>query len=277
MMVPRAVRTSVERVAPRAAELYRLVRQYRAELRAVPRRMPEGFWLVGDDTMQDGRFEPDERRIIGRALRSADVFVDVGANVGYYACLARAAGVSVVAIEPLESNVRALLRGLEANGWRDVEVWPVGVSDRSGIVPLYGASTGASLIEGWASSSKFWKRSIPVTTLDQLVGHAFEGKRMLIKMDIEGAEFAALRGAASLLRRSPRPTWIVEISLAEHHPVPNAHFAETFELFWSNGYAATMADASEREVRAADVAEWIRRGACPGYNWLFTPAGDGGA
>ena len=94
---------------------------------------------------------------------------------------------------------------------------------------------------------------------------------MLIKMDVEGAELAALRGARFLLQRVPRPTWLIEIALAHHHPVPSAHFAETFELFWSTGYAATTADAERRAVRAADVAEWVRSGECAQYNFLFTP------
>jgi FkbM family methyltransferase len=266
-----ALRTAIERFAPHGADLYRSLRQRRAELNARPRPTAEGFLLVGNETMHDGTFEPEERRIIARALRDADVFVDVGANVGYYTCLARAAGATVVAVEPLESNVRALLRGLDANGWTDVEVWPVGVAGESAIVPLYGASTGASLVEGWANISKSWKTSIPVTTLDILLGHRFGGKRMLIKMDIEGAEYPALRGARSLLERVPKPTWLVEISLAVHHPVPNAHFAETFEMFWSAGYTAAIAAAGEEEVRPEDVAEWVRRGDCPGYNWVFRP------
>ena len=266
------IRSFVERRVPVAAAIYRSARERIGELKARPRRTPEGFRLLGDGSMHDGTFEPEERRLVGRLLSEADVFVDVGANVGYYTCMARAAGKEVVAVEPLESNLRLLFRGLQANGWDDIEVWPVGVTDRAGLRALYGGGTGASLVPGWAGSSPAWKETIAVTTLDTLFAHRFCDRRMLIKMDVEGAEFAALAGAQSLLARAPKPVWMVEISLGQPHPETNVHFRDTFDLFRTLGYRARGANGAGREVTTADIEGWVRRGDCDGiYNWVFEP------
>ena len=90
--------------------------------------------------MQDGTFEPEETAVLQHHLARADVFVDVGANVGLYTCLARQMGKHVVAFEPQERNLRCLYSNLRSNGWPDVEVFPLGLGECPGLMPLYGAS-----------------------------------------------------------------------------------------------------------------------------------------
>ena len=187
-MTLRSLRSFVERRSPLGAALYRSLRDHVAAARLTPRRTVEGFLLAADEAMLNGAFEPDERRIAQRLLPLCDVFVDVGANVGLYTCLARAAGRKVVAVEPQPLNVQQIFRSLEANGWDDVEVWPVGVAAAAGALRLYGGGTGASLVRGWAGISDVFRQTIPVTTLDTLLGGRFEGARLFVKMDIEGAE-----------------------------------------------------------------------------------------
>jgi FkbM family methyltransferase len=265
------LRSLVEQRVPLGAALYRSLRDQLAVARLAPRRTAEGFALVGPAAVTSGAFEPEERRIAARLLPRCDVFVDVGANVGLYSCLARAAGKQVVAIEPHRVNVQLLFRSLEANGWSDVEVWPVGVGAERGVLTLYGGATGASLVRGWAGVSDTFKQTIPVTTLDTLLSRRFEGARLFVKMDIEGAELPALQGAAALLQRTPKPQWLMEITLTQNRERPNPRFQETFELFFQHGYRCTTADGEEKPVAREDVQRWA---AAPDqapttYNWLF--------
>ena len=264
-------RATFEKRAPGLARIYRLLRDELQASRTPMARMPEGFWLAGDETMRRGTFEPEERRIIARELRNADVFVDIGANIGYYACLARAGGVQVVAIEPLPLNLKSLFRALETNQWDDVETWPVAVAERPGSLPLWGANTGASLVPGWAGSSLQYRQMVPVTTLDTLLDRRFEGKRLLVKMDIEGAEYRALLGGTSLLERDPHPVWLVEITLDMHHPTANQHFSDTFALFLDRGYRVFAANEEETPISREEIAAWQRQGRCGAdvHNWLF--------
>lgn len=269
----KVVRRLLDRFAPRPAQLYRIIRDEITTRRTPVTRMPEGFLAVGDPSMRAGRFEPRERRLVPQLLQNADVFVDIGANIGYYSCIARVLGKRVVAIEPVPTNYNLLLRAIDANGWDDVEVWPVAVADRTGTTTIYGANTAASLVPEWAGTSNVYHQTIPVTTLDTILENRFGGERMVVKMDVEGAEYRALLGARSVLARTPKPIWLVEATIATHHSADAGGFRGTFELFWNNGYGARSIDEGAPEVTPADVERWIAAGGqgMPSYNWIFEP------
>ncbi len=216
---------------------------------------PFGFRLIGDASMQSGHFEEEETSVVLRHLPMADLFVDIGANVGFYTCLARSRGCPAVAFEPEMQNLRTLFRNLEINGFQDTEVWPIAVADAPGLLKIYGRHTGASLINGWAGvSSDHWAQTISVNTLDNVLGCRFDGKQLLIKIDVEGAEFNVLGGAHRILQGTrKKPVWLVEISRSLNHPKPNANFAATFELFWKNGYEARTGNSEYCEVTPADL------------------------
>jgi len=57
--------------------------------------------------MMRGVFEPTETQIIRDLVKEAGVFIDVGANIGYYVCHALQANplCAVIALEPLPSNL----------------------------------------------------------------------------------------------------------------------------------------------------------------------------
>jgi FkbM family methyltransferase len=264
------LRSIVERRAPGLASGYRALRDELRAGREHPVRTPAGFLLAGDASMQTGTFEPVETTMLTRWLHAGDVFVDVGANVGFYSCLARQIGCRVVAVEPLADNLRYLYRNLRANGWDDVEVWPVGLAERSGLQVLYGGQTGASLVPGWAGMSAAHHRTISVTALDLLLGSRFPAQRLTIKIDVEGAEHGVLKGAAATLDRTPRPLWLVEIVRDLHYPGGNPHLAATFELFMRRGYGVYAAGNPCTRVSDAGVRGWIGGAPAPDtYSWVF--------
>jgi FkbM family methyltransferase len=223
--------------------------------------------------MQEGAFEPDELEQIQELLRKSDRLIDAGANVGWYTCVARHAGRPAVAIEPQRLNLDCLYQTLELNGWSDTEVVPAGLAETPGVRTLYGASgPGASLVPGWAGYLSTARQTISVTTLDALLHGRFLDERLLIKIDVEGAEYEVLRGAALTLRRMPRPSWFVEICLREYHPGGNPNFAATFELFRAAGYDTYLADRMRTPVTSEDVHRWVEAGHSDSgvINYLFT-------
>lgn len=238
-------------------------------------KTPLGYKFAGNPAMQTGTFEPEEAVLIRHCLDSAEIFVDIGANAGYFTCLACSMKKRVIAVEPLPDNLRYLYANLHENGWIDgVEIYPVGLAEKPGSAALYGTSTGASLIPGWAGISTSFKRTIPLSTLDILLGHRFHGKKMVIKMDVEGAEYAVLQGAANILQAVPRPTWLVEITLSEHRQgQDNPYFLETFEQFWKNGYEVReVGGKGSREISRSEIEEYVYTGNKPDWaagNYLF--------
>jgi FkbM family methyltransferase len=242
---------------------------------------PLGFKLMGSNlihhlAMQEGKFEPEETGLFKEHFRNTDVFVDVGANIGFYTCLARSVDKHVIAIEPMPKNLEYLYANLLGNNWNDVEVFPVGLKDSPGIATLYGgSSTGASLIGNWAGSSMLFRHKISVSTLDILLSNRFAGEKILIKIDVEGAEYPVLLGATKVMCLKPKPVWIVEICLNEFYPNgANPHFQETFNLFWQYGYEARTADRANKLIQRTDVERWVKDGRCSSgtINYKFISA-----
>ena len=141
-------------MAPGPMKVAKLIRnEVRAQRsRAIPSTL--GFTLRGGSTQASGEFEPDEVGFVRRELPACDAFIDVGANVGMYTCLARQAGKPTIAIEPLPDNQRYLCRNLLDNDFSDVSVYPVALGARPGLLTLYGSGTGVSVISGWADAAQ---------------------------------------------------------------------------------------------------------------------------
>jgi FkbM family methyltransferase len=236
-----------------ASEFYSIAREVR---RSEFQTTPHNFKIKGLKGIDLGNYDIHETKIIKHFLTDSDIFVDVGANVGYYTCMAMAMGKHVISIEPLFRNLEHLYVNLKANGWQDnIEIYPVGLSSKPGLATLYGIEQAASLIRDWAGTSTK-QRTIPLTTLDIILSGRFYGKKILIKVDVEGAEHDILIGAEKALKTSPSPLWFIEIYLTEYHPEGiNKNFSDTFDIFLSHNYEAyTIIDGNLRVLSQTDIS-----------------------
>jgi FkbM family methyltransferase len=152
-------------------------------------------WIIGSAIHRCwiGFYEYEKQQGISREVRPNSVFWDIGANVGFYSLLASKLVVSgkVYAFEPAPRNLLYLRKHLTLNRVTNVEVLELAVSDRNGTESFHTEETG---FMGHLSGEG--KMTVPTASLDSLVE---EGKVLppdYVKMDIEGAELSALRGAA---------------------------------------------------------------------------------
>ncbi len=149
------------------------------------------------------------------------IFVDVGANTGFYSLLALAVSsrVTVVAYEPLASVRAILLKNLALNKAAlktaaRSRISPRALSDATGRARLFLPDQGHGLVETSASLSATFKESvhgyetIRRTTLD--VDFRTSRRVGFIKVDAEGHDLKVLSGARSLLLRD-RPIVFVEV------------------------------------------------------------------
>jgi FkbM family methyltransferase len=228
---------------------------------------PLGFKLISGfhpayQQMRTGEFEMDETKIIKKMLASVQVFVDVGANLGYYTCLASQQGRPVLAFEPQQQNLKCLMQNLTVNGYQDtVEIFPLALSAMPGLLTLYGASgPSASLIKGWAGYSSRYSQQIPVSTLDIILGSRFEKDRIFIKIDVEGAEYQVLSGAHVTLDRKMKPIWLLEVCLEEFHPTGfNPDYQKIFDLFFDRGYLVYTATEPPTRVSRQSISNWVEQ------------------
>jgi FkbM family methyltransferase len=271
-MIKKTLRTMLEPF-PAVAQFLRNSRDL-LDQRAPTKMTPWGFTLAGHEAMAAGTFEPEETELVRKLLQEVDVLVNVGANVGYYCCHALGLGKPVIAVEPIARNLHYLLTNIRNNGWsQQAEVFPVALGSRTDILQMWGGGTGASLIKGWASIPESYVTRVPVLSLDRVLGNAIKGKRALILVDIEGAEFMMLQGAPQALRNEPRPIWMMEVSTTEHQPegtTMNPNFEKTFDMFFDSGYCAFTADTEAKKLEKSDVNDVVaNRKRLATHNFVF--------
>ena len=254
------VKPLVER-CPLIASVYRGVRD-QLEFMDEPVITPWGFKLSGNPAMAEGKFELKETEVVTRILQDVDMLVNVGANIGYYCSHALHIGKYVIAFEPLQKNLRFLCQNVKTNDWKDIEIYPVALSNQVGVLKIYGADTGASIVKGWAGTPESYVALVPSSSLDLVLGPRLQGKKVLVLMDVEGAERSVLQGATILLRNNPKPIWLLEISSIEHQPqgiAVNPNFADTFKIMFDAGYEAFTADNTMRRI-TWDEIEAVQNG-----------------
>lgn len=188
--------------------------------------------------MAMGIYESEAAQFIRDQLNPGDVFYDIGANAGYFTLVgARAVGPQgrVVAFDPVPQNVRTIQEQIDLNSLGAYcRVEPFAVLERSG-------PAGFILAEQIARSRSEQVRvselagggeriEVEGLTLDAYVRE--HPLPTLVKMDIEGSEVLALRGAAELLRNSNRPRFLV----STHSPELERQVKDTFR---AAGYAVS--------------------------------------
>ena len=185
-----------------------------------------GIGLQGDVshfTFQDLYFkgevyEPATTAALLEVLDEGDTFVDVGANHGYYSLLA-AARVGprgrVAAFEPNPGVAGALREQVARNGFeRVVEVRECALVDHAaGSLPLYLSAFPwndglSSLVynpdaHGGDAGRPPAAVPVPASTFDAWAAERPGGRAALVKIDVEGAEEAVIRGMDRVLRTAP--------------------------------------------------------------------------
>ena len=164
-----------------------------------------------------GEIDPNEFSFLAEVLRPGMSVIDIGANEGLYSLFFRkrvGPQGRVIAIEPSARELRQLKKNLRINGFADVEVIATAIGARLAQAQLSVAEPGHAGFNALGAIAAPWVKfvsqtEVPVTTLD-LLAEARNWPRIdLIKMDIEGSELDALRGAEALLARD-RPVLLLE-------------------------------------------------------------------
>jgi FkbM family methyltransferase len=165
----------------------------------------------GHTLIRQGVYEPAMVKTLETSLRSGGVFVDLGANEGYFTVLAaKMMGPEgrVVAIEPQTRLQEVLRRNLKENGVeRIVEVSEFAISDEEGSATFYltpDVNCGSS---GLAQTTRYKNptESVKTTTLAKLLAAKKIGRVDLLKIDIEGYEYEAVLGSKEVfLNKIPK-------------------------------------------------------------------------
>lgn len=222
---------------PILSDSYRFLR-LTAPLLMPARKSASGLRMVGSNSTQlQEKYEPIVAELLSSKLSRATRFVNVGANIGYWALMVRLGGFGgeIVLIEPDEMNLRLLTRNLKLNKIYDVTVKKVAASNYSGYIDLYGFGTGVSAIKGWAGGASHRRIKVRSQQLDSIVEVSPFPTFFLI--DVEGHELAILQGVNLHFKQNSE--FLIEIAISEHQPEGisiNPNFKKIFKFMEDNGY-----------------------------------------
>jgi FkbM family methyltransferase len=182
-----------------------------------------------------GIWEPNLTEFMKQTIKSEDVVVDVGANIGYFTLLMSGlvgkAG-SVVSIEASAPTFSKLTKNIERNHCANVISRQVAVSDHKGEIKLFQSKHGdkdTGKITTIEQSGASVLTSVACDTLMNILTAAVQINRVsFIKIDVEGAEAPLLSEIIENKDRfAPRLVVVSELGDA------NIHFADAFK---KNGF-----------------------------------------
>jgi FkbM family methyltransferase len=213
--------------------------------------------MISRTILYFGFWEPNNSALIGSILKPGDVFVDVGANIGYYTLLGSSlvgAKGRVISIEASPAIFAQLQENSAMNGASNVRLVNHAVSDSVGELPLYG---GTRWNRGASSTTVHEfdqepEASVAAAPLDALLSKHEMEHIALIKIDIEGGELPVLRRLLDTLDKYPSEFMV----LAELAPqVSQDRLRVVFDRFLAAGFRAF---AVENEYDADWYLNWRR-------------------
>jgi len=205
------------------------------------------YWL--------GTYEPDLRHAAEKWINAGDVVYDVGANIGYItllcASLVGARGF-VYAFEALPANIARLSTNVKLNDLSEiVAITHAAVTEQNTPVTFYIHRSGAmGKAAGSAGRDEKYQDSITVDglSMDRFVFTDGNPAPALIKIDIEGGEGNALKGAERLLSVH-QPILLIEL----HGEVAAR---QVWDILISHQYHIYALQAGYPRIHSVDQLNW---------------------
>lgn len=168
--------------------------------------------FVSQTIRNTGLWEPYETSLVLAILGPGDVFVDVGANIGYFCVIAASLVGSkgrVIAFEPDPQNCTLLNASLKHNGFKGRTITvQAGLSNSDSNGQLYLSTENFGDHQIYAGEPG--RESVPITLHH---GANFLRTRIerldLLKVDTQGSEYAVIEGLMPLLRELDSPPQII--------------------------------------------------------------------
>lgn len=233
--------------------------------------VPHAGWLRHDADdevalfLRQGWFEGTEQALAWLYLRPGDVFIDGGAHVGLFSLLAgRAVGAGgrVISIEPAPTTTQLLRHNLQTNGIDQALVIEAALADHEGAMNLHRNTDGRSAYNSLSGDDDGPAVQVQVTTVDALVEKQQLAEVAFLKLDVEGFEVLAWRGAGQTIAQRKVALVMIEFTEANLH---KAGFStmQLAQAVQESGYHLCRFDSQKRELIPVTVTQEI------GYENLF--------
>lgn len=215
---------------------------------------------VGRSIINTHAYEPHITRVLTETLKAGDVFLDLGANIGYFSLMA--AGIvreqgKVISFEPNALNLQLLYSSIVENQFKNIKVYPFAASDSSQILKLTSFGSNGYLESAPSGETNF--QLVQSVVVDELL--QCETRIDVVKMDIEGYETLALKGMDKTVRKH-RPVILTEYSPWHIEHRCRVKPQDYLRQITSYGYALSIVEETGALTPAPDAdsvaASWER-------------------
>ena len=153
-------------------------------------------WSLYKKMLKGKTLEPNVLNFIKNVLKEGDIFIDIGANIGYYSLLAASiVGKSgkIYSFEPTPQTYLKFRENLVLNSFNNIIPYRLAISDKPSAVKLYIDQNSQDLNSTYRETDQFIiVQSFPINKI-------VKEKANLIKIDCEGCEFNALSSLRDIL------------------------------------------------------------------------------
>lgn len=193
---------------------------------------------IGSHLFYSGEYERAQVDAFSSLVSPGDLIFDAGANMGIFSLLASKHGAFVVAFEPSLNIYKRLNTNIQLNRAESIvrAVNSAVANERSTVFffeARYGNQGVGRIFSFGDTGETAEKYRVPADTFDNYAQRY--GTPQLIKIDIEGAEWLALKGAKRLMSLENAPKFFIEF-----HPQEMEHIGGSVEdcvkLFQESGY-----------------------------------------
>jgi FkbM family methyltransferase len=189
--------------------------------------------------------DPDDMLFALHLLRPGDTFLDGGANVGVWSVLAASAGAGVVAVEPVPDTFAVLESELAVNRFPiPPRAVCAALAAEPGVVRMTADRDSANQVTTDGGVE------VPARTLDDLTA---DTRPTLVKLDLEGYEYEALRGAGLTLRSPTLLALVIETFRRHNLSTPLLQNIE--RLLAEHGFHPFAYDPTGRRLTPLSAAE----------------------
>ena len=214
-------------------------------------------FFIGAVIERERKYETHVSDELSKHLKGGTVFIDIGANIGYFTFMAASlVGPHgyVHAFEPHPANCELMQMSLETNSFTNVTVYQYAVAEkrRTCQLEVSGSSSIGRVVDSYqpADTDVNLEHLVEAVPLDEILA---ENDRIdVIKMDIEGAEPRAWRGMVKIVREF-RPVVLLEFSPKAIELTSKVEPKGFLDDVISNGYDLFIID--KQEGRLAEPQE----------------------
>ena len=213
-----------------------------------------------------GRYSEEyELSLFESVIDNTSVVLDIGANIGLYTLTAAKHGDKVYSFEPDPLNFSNLKKNIEANGYKNVVAVNKAVFDRSGTAHFssyskYPLDRGNLHLITEHEEANQKHKTIDTISLDTFFSDKPK-KIDIVKMDIEGSEFEALKGMKNIINANKNMKFFIEFNpyvLSRHNTDLDSFVGYLFSIF-SEVYHVDVSNKTKRPIDNEWLAHFAKK------------------